>query len=191
MRGAKCTPLLGGTRAASFWWWPGVLPPGDVSALTAHIDYFPTIAEIAGLELRAGVRRQVEGRSLVPLLMDHAVPWPERILFTHVGRWPKGAPPGNYKYADCSVRSPQWHMVSASSGMERNWMLFDVGADLGEKTDVAAQHPEIVARLDEAYDGWWASVQPMLVNENAPLPKVNPFKALYWKQFGGRPPVRS
>ena len=27
----------------------------------------------------------------------------------------------------------------------------------------------------------------MLVNENAIGPKVNPFKALYWKQFGGGP----
>mgnify|MGYP001455765636 CR=1 FL=1 len=30
-------------------------------------------------------------------------------------------------------------------------------------------------------------VQPQLVNENAVGPKVNPFKELYWKQFGGRP----
>lgn len=184
MRGPKCTPWLGGIRAASFWRWPGALAPGDVSALTAHIDYFPTIAEIAGLELGAAVRRQVEGRSLVPLLIDRAADWPERILFTHVGRWPKGESPEGYKYANCSVRSPQWHMVSASSGRERQWMLFDVGADLGERNDIAAQHPEVVAMLDEAYDRWWASVQPMLVNENARLPSVNPFKALYWKQFG-------
>jgi arylsulfatase len=30
-------------------------------------------------------------------------------------------------------------------------------------------------------------VQPGLVNEDAKGPKVNPFKELYWKQFGGGP----
>jgi arylsulfatase len=62
-----------------------------------------------------------------------------------------------------------------------------VKADPGEKTNVAADHPEVVKRLEAAYDQWWTSVQPQLVNENAIGPKVNPFKARYWKQFGGGP----
>lgn len=44
-----------------------------------------------------------------------------------------------------------------------------------------------VNALDAAYDKWWDSVQPQLVNENAVGPKVNPFKELYWQQFGGGP----
>ena len=42
-------------------------------------------------------------------------------------------------------------------------------------------------KLRAAYDDWWQSVQPLLVNENVIGPKINPFKALYWKQFGGGP----
>src|SRR5205814_3169798 len=68
MRGAKNTPWLGGTRAASFWRWPGTLKPGDVDQLAAHIDFFPTVAELAGAKPSDAVQRQVEGRSLVPLL---------------------------------------------------------------------------------------------------------------------------
>ena len=45
----------------------------------------------------------------------------------------------------------------------------------------------MVKELDAAYDKWWDSIQPQLVNENAVGPKVNPFKELYWKQFGGGP----
>ena len=37
MRGKKGTAFLGGTRAASFWRWPGTLRPGDCTALTAHL----------------------------------------------------------------------------------------------------------------------------------------------------------
>ena len=74
MRGQKVTPWLGGTRAASFWRWPGTLKPGDCDRLAAHIDFFPTLAEIAGRSSTDDVKKQVEGRSLVPLLED---PWAE------------------------------------------------------------------------------------------------------------------
>ena len=52
MRGQKGTPYQGGTRVPSFWRWPAAFKGGvDVDALTAHIDIFPTLAEIAGAEL--------------------------------------------------------------------------------------------------------------------------------------------
>lgn len=187
MRGAKVTPWLGGTRASSFWRWPGTLKPGNVDRLAAHIDFFPTVAKFAGAKLTDIVKAQVEGKSLVPLLRDPQGEWPDRILFTHVGRWPKGAKPVEHKHDHCSVRSPRWHLVSDARDGKKQWQLFDVKADPGEKTDVAARHPEAVRELDVAYDKWWDSVQPGMVNEDAVGPKVNPFKELYEKQFGGRP----
>src|SRR5207244_2600048 len=63
MRGQKVTPWLGGTRAASFWRWPGTLKPGDVDRLCAHIDFLPTLADITGAKLTDEVKAQVEGRS--------------------------------------------------------------------------------------------------------------------------------
>jgi arylsulfatase len=186
MRGGKNSPWLGGTRAASFWRWPGTLPPADVSALSANIDFFPTIAELAGAKLSPQVQTQVEGRSLAPLLRKPDAPWPDRVLFTHIGRWGRGQA-AQAKYKDCSVRNSRWHMVCVSKSGEKQWQLFDVKADPGEKNNVAAEHPEVVKELDAAYDKWWDSLQPQLVNENAIGPKVNPFKALYWKQFGGGP----
>ena len=186
MRGEKVTPWLGGTRAASFWRWPGTLKPADVDRLAAHMDVFPTLAAIAGAKLTDPVKAQVQGRNLVPLLLDPKAPWPDRLLFTHVGRWPKGAKPSDHKYAHCSVRSPHWQMVCDTDGAKK-WQLFDIKADPGEKTDVAAQHPDVVKDLDEAYDKWWDSVLPGMVNENVVGPKVNPFKELYEKQFRGGP----
>jgi arylsulfatase A-like enzyme len=186
MRGQKVTPWLGGTRAASFWRWPGTLQPADVSALAANIDYFPTIAEIAGAKLTPQVQAQIEGRSLVPLLKNPGAPWPDRILFTHMGRWERGQV-AEAKYRSCSVRNSRWQIVCVSRSGEKQWQLFDIKADPGEKTNVAAEHPEEVKELEAAYNKWWDSVQPQLVNENAVGPKINPFKALYWKQFGGGP----
>jgi arylsulfatase len=187
LRGKKGSAFLGGTKAVSFWRWPGVLVPADVSALTAHIDFFPTIAELTGARLTRPVQRQVEGRSLVPVLENPLAPWAERTLFTHFGRWPKGADPNSAKYKMCSVRVPRWHLVSADGATEPRWMLFDVETDYGEQHDIAVNHPAVVERLAAAYEHWWTSVQPMLVNEKVVGPKVNPFKALFWKQWGGGP----
>lgn len=187
MRAQKATPWLGGTRASSLWRWPGTLAPGDCDRLAAHIDFFPTLAELAGAKLTDDVRQQVEGRSLVPLLENPQAAWPERTLFTHVGRWPKGEAPSTHKHTNCSVRTKRWHLVSVAKPNEKQWQLFDVQADPGEKSDIAAKHPQVVAQLDAEYDRWWTSILPQLVNEDAVGPDVNPFKALYWKQFGGGP----
>ncbi len=51
MRGSKARRGLGGTRAASFWRLARMFRPPDVDMLTAHVDVFPTLAELAGGEL--------------------------------------------------------------------------------------------------------------------------------------------
>jgi arylsulfatase len=54
----------------------------------------------------------------------------------------------------------------------------------GEKSNVIAEHADVVTKLRAAYDQWWSEILPALENENVIGPKVNPFKELYWKQFG-------
>ncbi len=78
-------------------------------------------------------------------------------------------------------------MVSVSRAAGPKWELYDLKADPAEKTDVAGSQPEQLRRMQQAYDQWWESILPCLENENAVGPKVNPFKELYWKQFGGGP----
>jgi arylsulfatase A-like enzyme len=178
MRGAKGTPYQGGTRVPSFWRWPGVLQPGvDVDRLAAHIDLLPTLAELTGAKLPERVK--LDGRSLVPLLKDPAAAWPDRYLFVHVGRWEKGKAEQS-KYAKCAVRSSRFRLVN-------NAELYDIRSDPGETQNVIAAHPEAVAAMRAAYDRWWAEILPCLENEDAVGPKVNPFKARYWQQFGGGP----
>ncbi|MCX8035970.1 MAG: arylsulfatase [Candidatus Sumerlaeia bacterium] len=178
MRGNKGTPYQGGTRVPSFWRWLGVLKAGvDIDQLTAHIDIFPTFAELAGGKIPDGL--QLDGRSLVPLLKDSAAPWPERYVFVHVGRWAKGQA-AQSKYARCAVRTLRFRLVN-------NAELYDIKSDPGETTNVIEKYPEVVAGMRAAYDRWWEEILPCLENEDAVGPPVNPFKELYWKQFGGGP----
>ncbi|MCC6233390.1 MAG: arylsulfatase [Verrucomicrobiales bacterium] len=187
MRGKKGTAYLGGTRAVSLWRWSGMIKPGDRRGLTAHLDVFPTLVELTGARVSRRVREGWDGRSLVPLLERDGADWPERTLFTHVGRWPKGTPPEHWKYKACSVRESRWQMVSADGGREPRWQLFDVGTDPGQQRDVSASQPEVVARLAARYEVWWADVRVGLVNEDVPLAETNPFKVEAWRQFGGGP----
>lgn len=190
MRGQKGSAWLGGTRVPFFWHWPGTLKAGTSKALTAHIDFFPTIAEIAGLKLSAEATRQIEGRSLVPLLENPDAAWEDRHLFTHLGRWPKFENPDRSKYRMAAVRSTRWSLVSEKGGKEPAWQLFDLSNDYGQKTNVASRHPQVVRELAAAFDQWWDDCRPMLVNEKVLGPKLNPFAVRYWKQFGGGPNER-
>lgn len=181
MRGSKGSPYQGGTRAPCFFRWPagGVSAGAKCDALSAHIDIFPTLAEIAGAKLSDKVRDQIEGRSLLPLLRNPNADWPERMLVHHRGRWKVGQAAAG-KYDGCAIQNARFTLVN-------NRELYDLQTDPGEKTNIIAEHPDVVARLRAAYDQWWSEAVPLMVNEDAVGPKINPLKELYWKQFGGGP----
>jgi arylsulfatase len=186
MKGAKGTAHNGGTRAMCLWRWPGTLKPASTHGLTAHLDFFPTLAELAGAKVPAETAAKLEGFSLIPLLGNAQGPWhDDRMLFTHVGRWGVGEPP--MKYGPCSVRWRQYlYFPKAADKGE----LYDLQADPGENKNIAAQHPDVVDRITKAYDQWWDETLPCLVNEDAykTAPAMNPFKELYWQQYQGPGP---
>lgn len=181
MRSGKGTPYRGGTRVPAFFHWPGVLEPRAMTNLAAHLDIFPTLAELAGATIPADVAAKLEGRSLLPLFQNPQADWPDRILITHVGRWERGKA-AESKYLNCRARNTRYEIVRAGKA-PKQWELYDLLNDPGEKENIAASHPEIVQSLEKVYDAWWDSVQPDLINENLDGPPVNPFKELYWKQF--------
>ena len=143
------------------------------------MDIFPTLVEMAGAQLSDSVKQQVEGRSLLPLLKEPNARWPDRLLVTHVGRWPRGSA-ADWKFKGCCIRNSRFALVNDNE-------LYDLRADPGQTKNVLGQNPEVVAKLRAAYDRWWRDILPWLENEDAIGPRINPFKALYWKQFGGGP----
>jgi len=177
MRGGKNSSWEGGTHVPLFIQWKGILQPGvDINGLSAHIDIYKTFVELAGAKLPEKMQ-ELDGRSLVPLLENPTANWKDRELFFNCGRWAKGKR-DEFKYTKCAVRSQQWRLVNHSQ-------LFDISKDPGEATNVAKEHPEVVARLQKAYDQWWESTLPLMVNEG--LPKIKgqnqPFNVLYQKQL--------
>ena len=186
MRAQKGSPYRGGTRVPSFWRWKGSLPAGmDMPSLVAHIDVLPTLCTLADVEMPPAVAAKVEGRSFAPLLRGARIGWPDRPLITHVGRWDRGKA-AESAYRNCRIREGQWSLVNVKNRADA-WELYDIATDPGEKTDVAKEHPDVVARLAAEYDRWWARVQPDLVNEDLDGPSENPFKVAFDRQFGPAP----
>ena len=174
MRGAKGSPHEGGVRVPFFVRWSGRIQAGrDLDQVAAHIDLFPTLARLAAAEIPEA---QVEGRSLLPLIEDAQAEWPERYLFTHCGRWEVGAEPDDHQWDRFAVRSHRFRMVGKDS-------LFDMDADPGQEANVIDQHPEVAAKMREAYDEWWRATRPLMVNESTPLSTTRPFHVAYEQQL--------
>lgn len=143
-RGGKNDLLEGGIRVPLIVRWPGRVTAGAVSdALVASFDLFPTLAELAGVDL-AGV--PVDGRNLTPLLAG------ARDDFTGPLHW-DDVHAGRGRFA---VRRGPWKLRSEKG----KTTLHDVRADPGETSDLATRRPEIVAELQEVHRTWRAGLPP-------------------------------
>ena len=172
----KGSPYEGGTHVPAFWHWRGKLGGGvDINALTAHIDMFKTMADLAGAKIPAGIQK-IDGRSMLPLLNNPKAKWRDRELFVHQGRWAKGDDPNESKFKNCAVRTQRWRFVN-------NKDLYDITKDPYEKVNVIDRHPDVVAKLRKAYDKWWVETVPLMVNEDAPYAPEQPQKVRYEKQL--------
>ncbi|NRD20706.1 arylsulfatase [Winogradskyella eckloniae] len=175
LKGGKNSPNEGGDHVPLFLYWKDVLPEGkDINQLTAHIDLYPTFTALAGAELPKNIQ-PLEGLSLLPLLEDTATTWEDRLLFTHCGRWQTGMV-NEAKYTKMAIRSQRWRFVN-------NTELYDIVNDPGERHNVAAEHPDVIAAFTPPYNEWWTNSIPLMVNENRKRVKKQPLHIKYYKQL--------
>ena len=152
MRGRKQSEYDGGHRVPLFIHWPGggLVGGRDVEPITAHIDVLPTLIDLAGIAPPEGV--EFDGRSIRPLLENRASledgTWPDRILVTDSQRVMDPI-----KWRRTAVMTSRWRLVNGTE-------LYDIKQDPGQENDIAANQPEVVARLREFYDAWWAELEP-------------------------------
>lgn len=159
LRGKKSFVYEGGIRSPFFVHWPAQLSAGQKSRyLAAHIDVMPTILDAAGLALPSD--RQLDGRSLLPLLRsDEPQNWPERSIFIQSHRGDRPTADHNF-----CVRTDRWKLLRASGfrnetpSQQVPFELFDLESDPFEQTNVASEHPDIVAELQQQYRTWFADV---------------------------------
>jgi len=175
LRGGKGSTWEGGVRVPTLAWWPGRVPAGSVNdAVAATIDLLPTFVALAGGTVPA--TPVIDGRDITPILM---------------GQSKESAREAHYYFASYdlqAVRQGRWKLALSpqSDGLGKNaaktaagLRLYDLDAEIGERTDVAAQHPEVVAKLKALADKMAAEIGGKTPTARRPAGEVKGAKTLY------------
>jgi arylsulfatase A-like enzyme len=181
LRGSKGSSYEGGYRVPCIARWPGKIPAGHVShAPAVMMDLFATALRIA--QVAAPSDRIIDGRDIFPLFTSDVASPHEAILgylgaqvaTVRDARWklhvlpprdaragqragaatwvdPRG-PDGVTILAPYEQARPDAHPGLVTGVAPAAMQLFDLSSDPGEQRDVAAEHPDVVARLRRAYD---------------------------------------
>ncbi len=147
----------GGIRVPCYVRWPSRLKSGHkVSQPAAHIDLAPTVLAACGVEKPGGVR--FDGLSLLSLLQGKVIEWPDRTLYF---QWHRGDAPELYRaFAARSARYKLVQPLSPNAPPPKHMALklYDMQADPLEQKDIAAEKPEVVARMKKGYEEWFRDV---------------------------------
>ena len=127
LRGKKGQIYEDGHRVAGVFNWPGTIAPAVSDSTAMTFDFMPTFAALAQVKPKA----KLDGVSLDGVLLKGET-LAERPL-----TWMTGS--------KIAYREGDWKIVIQGKKVE----LFNLGADLGEATDLAPKHPERVAKMVE------------------------------------------
>jgi arylsulfatase A-like enzyme len=165
LRGQKAGQYEGSHRVPLMAQWPGRIPAGRESPEPAiTMDLFPTILEAAGLPLRPDAH--LDGVSLWPVLAGETDGIDREALFWHKPHYYVRNPPMSSVRIGDWVYLHYWEEALSPFG-GRPHELFDLSEDLGQTTNLAAERPEVVARLR-------AALLEHLEAIDAEIPRINP-----------------
>jgi arylsulfatase A len=142
LREGKFSTFEGGHRVPCIAWAPGRIPAGtQCDALASTIDLLPTIAALTHTTLPAD--RAIDGMDITTLLDGTSDSVRKDFLYY--------APSGNIE----GIRDGNWKLLIRQKESQKDTpspkvpetLLFNLTTDLGEKTNLASQNPEIVERL--------------------------------------------
>ncbi|HSG70090.1 MAG TPA: sulfatase-like hydrolase/transferase, partial [Planctomycetaceae bacterium] len=150
LRAKKGSVYDGGIREPTLMWWPAKIPAGSVcSEVAASIDMLPTLAGLCGGEMP---KRKIDGKDIWPLMsgVEGAKSPHEAYVLMH---GPGTVRSGNWKfYPWPEGKGNQNRDNKRGKPSPFPVQLYDTVADISETTNVAHKHPDVVERLQAAYD---------------------------------------
>jgi arylsulfatase A-like enzyme len=141
LRGGKYCPFEGGTRIPFVTRWPEHIQPGVSDAVVSQVDFLASFAALAGQA--PDVSTAPDTTNMLPAFLGQTHTGRDQVLehanklSLRSGSW-KYIPPGNYR-----DQLNRWNRVS----VPEPGLLYDLNTDLGETTNLSAQHPEVVQEL--------------------------------------------
>lgn len=140
LRNGKGSPYEAGYRLPCIVRWPGKVPVGRVNdAIFATIDFMPTFANLCGFEVPKD--RRIDGMDQTDLILGKRETGREYFYFNKAG-----VRKGKWKYLKPDAH---FHGYAVDYTRKKVDELFDLEADLGERSNLAAKHPEIVTELKQ------------------------------------------
>lgn len=154
LREGKGTMFDGGCRESTIMWWPGTIPAGTTCHEPAMtIDILPTVAALCGARLP---EHKIDGKNILPLITGEAgakspheayfMYWGKELQAVRMGKWKLHFPHG-YRSLDGRPGGTGGIPVDYSTA-RIGLALFDLEHDIGETTNVAEQHPDVVERIN-------------------------------------------
>lgn len=157
LRGHKGMVYDGGIRVPFLVSWPARLKPGTYDQPVISLDFLPTALAAAGGGEGAESREKTtnagssqpsalrspprDGVNLIPYLTGEKTDAPHETLF-----WRSGGPGGNY-----AARMGGWKLVRLGKAAPE---LYNLANDVGETKNLAAEKPDVLAKLASAVDDW-------------------------------------
>jgi len=148
LRGNKRSMYEGGIRTPMIVRWPGNIKAGTVSQHPWYFaDVMPTLAELAGASRY--LPQEVDGLSIVPTLIGQGEKQKKhQFMYWEFARYNWAKRKNVPQELMQAVRMGKWKAVRHKSN--EPFELYDLSKDIGEKNNIAAEHPNIVAKI-EAY----------------------------------------
>jgi arylsulfatase A len=132
LKGIKRDMYEGGIRVPMIASWPGTIAAGSVTTYAAaHWDLFPTFAELAG----ASVPSSLDGMSILPVLRGQTQK-PHEFMYWEF----------HERGFQQAVRMGNWKAVRLAK--DKPLELYNLADDPTEFTNVAAKHPDVVAKIE-------------------------------------------
>jgi arylsulfatase A-like enzyme len=158
LRGHKGSVFEGGIRVPGIIEWPAVIKPRVTSHPACVMDLFPTVADILGLPDSVMVK-PVDGTSLRPLF---------------AGETGDRNRPIGFRYHDKRAFVDDRHKLLTDNLDGGKFELYDIVADPNETHDLAAEQPELLARMKQQLLAWDATMEASFAGKDYPEGTVSP-----------------
>ncbi|MCG8310812.1 MAG: sulfatase [Cytophagales bacterium] len=155
IRAGKGAAYEGGVRVPCIVLIPGITRGGAVSdAPIIGMDLFPTILDLAGLEVIEN-----DGENILPLVRSPGQPISRSALFWHYPHYHRG---GATPYS--AIRMGDYKLIEFFE--DGRLELYDLATDIGEEKDLRDTEPELLRKMHQKLQLWREEVNAQYPSEN-------------------------
>ena len=151
LRGSKGGTLEGGVREPTIAWWPGTIQAGShCDAIAGTTDILPTLVAMAGGEVRPDIK--IDGKDISGILLGKTTDSPHQAWHYFKGNTLEAVRSGPWKLALKPQSLGMGIREKPADLLVKEVRLYNLDEEIGELTNVADQHPDVVARLQRMAD---------------------------------------